>query len=333
MTPGKITTALKRLAPRLRPGGGDIHDLARLSGGASLETWAFEVGESRHGTRLILRRRETSAQASGIFTTSNPLRTEAALLDLAARQQVPIAPLVYVCEPEDGLGEAYIVTNIPGETRGRKIATDPTFARVRPLLAAQCGQILARIHAIPADAAPVAASGAYGELSRYEQIYRQMGLKRPVLELGFRKLERRIPPCIDQVVIHGDFRNGNLMVQKDRGIAAVLDWELSHLGDPAEDLGWLCVNSWRFGASDLPVGGFGDYDALLDAYAAESGRRIDLDRVLFWQAVGSLKWAVMSQMMVAAARAGEDRSLERLMIGRRTSEAELDLMMLIEILA
>ena len=333
MNPGEIATALKRLAPTLRPGGGEIRALARLSGGASLETWAFAVGEPGHETRMILRRRDDQVRDGGIFSTSNPLATEASLLNLAARQDVPVAGVIHVCESDDGLGEAYIVTAIAGETRGRKIVADETFAAARQLLAAQCGQILARIHAIPPAAAPVAVSDAATELSRYEAIYRRMNLKRPILELGFRMLSRRAPLCASPVVVHGDFRNGNLMVQRERGVAAVLDWELSHLGDPAEDLGWLCVNSWRFGAPDLPVGGFGDYETLLDAYAAESGHRIDLERVLFWQAVGSLKWAVMTQMMVAAGRAGEDGALERLMIGRRTSEAELDLIVLLESLA
>ena len=176
-------------------------------------------------------------------------------------------------------------------------------------------------------------SGARDEIDRYEAIYRQLGGGRPILELGFQALRRRAPHCPDPVLVHGDFRNGNLIVQQERGIVAVLDWELSHRGDPAEDLGWLCVNSWRFGAVGNPVGGVGDYADLLDAYEAESGRRIGLDGVRYWQAVGSLKWAVMCLMMVEAHRAGENASLERLMIGRRASEAELDLVALLEALA
>jgi aminoglycoside phosphotransferase (APT) family kinase protein len=105
----------------------------------------------------------------------------------------------------------------------------------------------------------------------------------------------------------------------------VLDWELAHVGDPAADLGWLCVNSWRFGG-DQPVGGFGSYADLLDGYTATGGAAIPLERVLYWQTLGSLKWGVMCLMMYASYASGADPSVERAMIGRRVSETEIDLM-------
>ena len=77
--------------------------------------------------------------------------------------------------------------------------------------------------------------------------------------------------------MHGDFRHGNLIIGPD-GVRAVLDWELAHLGDPMEDLGWICVNSWRFGEIDKPVGGFGTREELFAGYEA-AGRRVDPERV------------------------------------------------------
>jgi aminoglycoside phosphotransferase (APT) family kinase protein len=326
-----VAAALLRLAPQLAPGGQTVDPVARLSTGASLETWAFDVRGETGATKLILRRRDGRIGRPSTFTSSVGLGTEAALLAAAERGGVPVAHLVRACEPADGLGEALIVARIDGETRGRRIVAAARAAGTGRELAAQCGAILARIHAVPAEPAMgLAVSDARGELERYEAIYRQIGGARPILELGFQALRRRAPACPNPVLVHGDFRNGNLMVGPDGRIAAVLDWELSHRGDPAEDLGWLCVNSWRFGAADKPVGGFGDDADLLDAYEAESGRRVDPARVRYWEAVGSLKWAVMCLMMVAAHRAGEGASLERLMIGRRASEAELDLIGLLE---
>jgi aminoglycoside phosphotransferase (APT) family kinase protein len=120
---------------------------------------------------------------------------------------------------------------------------------------------------------PLATSDARGELARYEAIYRQFGAERPVFEAAFRWLEGSRPPPPAPVLVHGDFRNGNLMIHPDGGLVGVLDWELAHLGDPAEDLGWICVNSWRFGEWRKPVGGFGDYQACWTATPA-GGREI-----------------------------------------------------------
>jgi aminoglycoside phosphotransferase (APT) family kinase protein len=195
--------------------------------------------------------------------------------------------------------------------------------------------VLAAIHATPLDGLPpLATSDAASELARYEAVYRELGAQRPVFEAAFRWLEDRAPPLEQPVLVHGDFRNGNLMVAPDpspqAGLVGVLDWELAHLGDPAEDLGWICVNSWRFGAWRKPVGGFGDYQDLLDGHAAAGGPAVSLEQLLFWQALGSLKWGVMCLMMYASFASGADRSIERAMIGRRASEAEIDLVLLME---
>jgi hypothetical protein len=102
------------------------------------------------------------------------------------------------------------------------------------------------------------------------------------------------------------------------------------IGDPAEDMGWICTNSWRFGRPDRPVGGFGDYADLLAGYAAAGGRPIDLSRVRFWQMLGSLRWGVMCLTMYLSWRDGAEKSVERPMIGRRVSETEADLVVLLE---
>lgn len=296
----------------------------RLSGGASQETWAFELA---NGRRLILRKRPDGLARDPERTAG--LETEARLIQLAGAAGAPVPEVVHVCTPADGLGEAYVMGRVEGETLGRRIVRDETFAGVRPGLAYRCGEVLARIHSIPIDAAPaLPRSDALAELDKYEAIYRQSGAERPILELAFRRLRRQAPAETAAVVVHGDFRNGNLMIHPEAGLAAVLDWELAHIGDPAADLGWLCVNSWRFGG-DKPVGGFGDYADLLAGYAAGGGSPIPLERVLYWQTLGSLKWGVMCLIMYQAYASGADPSVERAMIGRRVSETEIDLMNLL----
>jgi aminoglycoside phosphotransferase (APT) family kinase protein len=272
---------------------------------------------------LILRRRAAPGD------NALPLATEAALLQLAEAASVPVPAVVRICEPEDGLGEAIIVAHVEGETLGRRIVAGEAFAAIRPALARQAGAALARIHAINLAAAPQLPNlDALATLASYEAIFRRIGACRPVLEVAFRLLEHDAPAPVPPRLVHGDFRSGNLIIDPAHGLTAVLDWELCHQGDPAEDLGWLCVNSWRFGAVDKPVGGFGVLADLLAGYSEAGGSPPPLERIRYWQMLGSLKWAVMCLMMFETHATGADPSLERAAIGRRVSECEADLLAL-----
>lgn len=318
-----LETALNAIAPQL--GGKSITGLRRLSGGASQETWAFALDTGRP---LILRRKP--AGAGSPTGNANPLATEAAVIKAAAKLGAAVPEVLYVSDPGTDIGEAYVMVAVEGETLGKRIAQGEAFAAVRPQLARQCGEALAKIHAVPVEGLPdLAHSSALEELDKYETVYRTLGAKRPILEAAFRYLRERAPKLDRAVLLHGDFRNGNIMFHPEAGLAAVLDWELVHIGDPAEDMGWVCTASWRFGGAK-PVGGFGDYQDMLDGYEAAGGTPIALDRVLYWQMLGSLKWGVMCEGMYASYANGSDTSVERPMIGRRTSECEIDLMALLE---
>lgn len=318
-----LESALNAIAPQL--GGDSITGLRRLSGGASQETWAFSLDT---GQALILRRKPQGA----VSTTGNvnPLATEAAVIKAAEKLGAAVPQVLYVSDPGTDIGEAYVMVAVEGETLGKRIAQGEAFAAVRPQLARQCGEALAKIHAVPLEGLPdMAHSTALEELEKYETVYRNLGAKRPILEAAFRYLKARAPKVDKPVLLHGDFRNGNIMFHPEAGVAAILDWELVHIGDPAEDMGWVCTASWRFGGTK-PVGGFGDYQDMLDGYEAAGGTPISLDRVLYWQMLGSLKWGVMCEGMYASYANGSDTSVERPMIGRRTSECEIDLMALLE---
>jgi aminoglycoside phosphotransferase (APT) family kinase protein len=324
-----VPEALSRLAVRLAGKGARAVDAQRLTGGASMETWAFAVEGPKGRDELILRRRTAAFDPEGSRSTS--LAAEAALIAAARAKGAPAPPLVHLCDAADGLGEAHVTRRIAGETLGRRINTDPKFDAIRGDLARQCGEVLAKIHSVaPPKAANLKSADAAVELDRYEEVYRASGAERPVLELGFRYLRERLPEPRPAVLLHGDFRNGNLIIDPQKGLAAVLDWELSHIGDPAEDLGWICVNSWRFGRPDRPVGGFGQYADLLAGYQAAGGEPIPLERVRFWQALGSLKWGVMCLTMYMSWATGGSASVERPMIGRRVSETEIDLVGILE---
>lgn len=321
----KVETAIRRHLP----GTQSVSELKRLSGGASQESWSLDVRQEQdERLELVLRR-----APGGIGTKREggiPLETEAQVLDLAARAGVPVPPVRFVLAPEDGLGSGYVMDRIAGETIARKILRDAEFAEARKVLASQCGAALARVHAIPPEQAPkeLPELSIGGSLDHWRAVYEGFGDPHPVFEFAFRWLEDHRPEEAPLRVVHGDFRNGNLMVGPD-GLRAVLDWEMPHFGDPAEDMAWICVPSWRFGEVDRPVGGFGDYQDLFDGYESAGGAKVDPERVRFWEIFGTLKWGLMCKMICAPHMEGIDRSVERAAVGRRPSETEIDLLMML----
>ncbi len=306
----------------------DITNLARLSGGASQEMWSFTATLEDGPAELIVRRIPGGGDEE-LSATSIPKAHEAALLRAAHEGGVPVPKVICVFSPEDGLGPGYVMNRLEGETIARKILRDEAFAQARTVLADQCGAAMARIHAVPAEGLPdLARQDARAQLGALRDLYDTFDDPHPVFELAFRFLDDNAPDIAAPCLVHGDFRNGNIMVN-EAGLVAVLDWELSHFGDPMEDLGWICVNSWRFGQLDNPVGGFGSYEDLFAGYERESGHSVDPKRVHYWEVFGTLRWGVICQIQTFAHLSGAYRSVERAAIGRRASEAELDLLTLI----
>ncbi len=317
MTVEEIAAALAGLAPRLAAGATGIAGLTLLTGGASMQTWAFDATGPDGATALILRRRG-QAVASGEQLC---LGAEAALIRAAGAAGAPVPGVVLVSDVDEALGEAIVVGRLAGETLGQRIVRSPAFAPARSLLPAQCGAALAAIHAIPpGTVAGLPARNAAETLAFYQRAWVRDPLPRATIAAAFRRLAGTVPAPVTPRLLHGDFRTGNLMVDPDRGLVGVLDWELAHLGDPAEDIGWLTVNSWRFGGAG-EAGGFGGLDPLFAAYSAAGGAPVSAQRVRWWGAMGSLKWAVMTRTMYLAGGGG----VERAVIGRRLSECEADL--------
>ncbi len=328
MSQPDFAPALERAITRAIAGIASITDLKRLSGGASQETWSFDGTGTSGATRLILRRAPYGKTVQRT-ATAVPLATEAKVIRLAEKAGVPVPPVPYVLQDTDDLGPGYIMGRIEGETIARKILRDAEFAEARPKLARQCGRILAKIHAIDkAHVSDLTVVPPRAQFDQYRSIYDTYDYPHPVFEVAFKWLEQRLPATPELTLVHGDFRHGNLMIGPD-GVRAVLDWELTHIGDPAEDLGWICVNSWRFGETHKVVGGFGDVDDLLSGYAEAGGKGMTAERVKFWEMFGTLKWGIMCMTMYQAFAGGSDRSVERAAIGRRSSETEIDLVNLL----
>jgi aminoglycoside phosphotransferase (APT) family kinase protein len=322
-----IEQELSRCVASFYPGATGVSGAAKLSGGASQETWSFDIVHAGGSLGAILRRSPKGYDAAP--TRAAGLDAEARLMKLAHEAGLPSPRVMHVLKPEDDLGIGFIMARVDGETIARKILRDEQFAKARPMLARQLGKIAAGIHSLPrAELPELREMSATKEIGQLEGEYRGFNWPRPVFELAMRWLRDHDPgPSREVTLVHGDFRHGNLIIDPD-GVRAVLDWELAHLGDPMEDLGWICVNSWRFGEIDKPVGGFGSREELFAGYE-EGGRKADPARVNFWEVMGTLRWGVMCCGMMQRFRAGPDHSMERAMIGRRSSETEIDLLRLL----
>jgi aminoglycoside phosphotransferase (APT) family kinase protein len=307
-------------------GAGSVEGLRRLSGGASRETWSFDlVGAGGSRTGLVLRR------DPGEHTGESDRSTEYLLVQAAGAAGVAVPRVRVLLRDADGLGRGFIMDRVEGETIPRKILRDDAYADARPRLARQCGEIAARIHDIDPTALPeLPHLGAAEQLDQYRSLLDVFGEPHPAFELGLRWLTDRLPPPpTEPRLVHGDFRNGNFIVGPE-GIRAVLDWELAHVGDPVEDLGWLCVKSWRFGVADNLVGGFGAVSDLLAAYEAAGGRSVDEDTLRFWVGLGTLKWGVICEGQAFTHLNGLVRSVELATLGRRVAETEWDLLDIID---
>jgi aminoglycoside phosphotransferase (APT) family kinase protein len=296
-----------------------VESLRSLPGGASRELWAVHVDITGQGTTHLVLRRDPPAEPR-----PDEIAQEANAIRAAGAHGVPVPKVIDWSSDPAVLDAPYLLmTFVNGETIARRILRDEHFAHARPVLTGQLGRAAAAIHKVPASSVP--AIPERDALAALRDRYEATGVRRAVLELAFQWLEANRPPKPPQpTLVHGDYRLGNVIVD-DRGLAAVLDWELTHLGDPMEDLGYLSIRAWRFGGPK-PVAGIGDFHELFAAYADESGIWPDPDVVHWWQVEGTLFWGVICLYQANRHLTGTTRSVEFAAIGRRVAEQEFDLL-------
>lgn len=318
MPGGRDEELARRIEGLLHANGlaGHVEGLHRLSGGASRETWALDlVGPARRA--LILQRVRSGTVSGGPGMTG-----EAALMRAAGDLGVPV-PTVVADDPGEALGAPCMVTErLEGETIARKLLRDDEWATARARLVPQAAAALAAIHRIDPAVAPELKGG--DQLEQLQQMLDGFDQPLPAFELAVRWLAANRPPSPRTTVVHGDFRLGNLFVDHE-GLAGVLDWELAHLGDPVEDLGWYCVRAWRFG-SPLPAGGMGTREELLEAYAAAGGGTVEPETLRWWELLGTVKWGLICVLQAQVHLSGASRSVELATIGRRVCENEWDVL-------
>ncbi len=310
----------------LQPVIGDvsIENLSTLTGGASRTTWAFDaVGD---GTRqaLILRTGPPDDVHAG-------MELEARVQQRAAAAGAPVPHILAADNSPAALGNPYLICNaIGGETIVRRIhrtldRADGDAGRDR--LLRQCAQALAAIHRADPDGVGLTQAD---QLAEWRDRLDEMGDTTATFEWAFRWLAAHRPPPTPPRLVHGDFRMGNLIVDES-GLAAVLDWELVHIGEVYEDLAWFCIRAWRFGAPEaLGAGGLGSVENFLSAYEEAAGTALDRDAFRWWLTVATLRWGVICRFQAERHLSGQTPSVELAAIGRRVSETEWDVLDLLE---
>ncbi len=319
MTDPAFSEKIARLCQRSLGSTGMVENLERLTGGANMESWGFLWG----GNGYVLR---CSPSAEFMVGRSYDHPTEARIVQTAFEAGVKAPEVVAVITDEDDLGSGYVMRRAIGDVRPDLLLTKPA-----PNLLNSIAEQLALIHAIPAESLPTELKVAQARelLDDLETRFDIYGGDRPVFALALHWLNQNMPEAVAPVFLHGDFRIGNLMADSG-GLTAVLDWEICHLGDRHQDLAYGCINSWRFGHIDRPAFGCGQFEELLSAYERHSGVKVDLNRFRFWLVYSTCWWGLACLQMAHIWRSGADTGLERAVIGRRASETEVDLLMLLE---
>ena len=290
-----------------------VMSMQLLAGGASKEAWAVDAD----GSRLLVRRALGGVIHEATLSLQQEFQVLQAAYDAGVRVPRPIAYL-----GELGGREAFAMERVEGETIGRRIVRDPPAG-----LAVELAEELAKIHAIPAERLPFLRSGDV--LERFEHELDLVGEPHPAIEYGLWWLREHRPEPLPDVVSHGDFRIGNVVVSR-RGLESLLDWEFAHLSDPREDLAWPIVRAWRFGADGRKLGGVGELEPYLARYAELTGREAGAQELDWWEVLGNVKWAVGCLNQCRRHLSGLDRSVEYAVLGRMAAEMEYELLHLIE---
>ena len=295
-----------------------VSSMELAAGGNSRESWIADVRIGSEALKLVLR-----CDPDG-WIRPTEMRREINGLRFAERAGVA-APRVIICSDELDLGRPFVVVNyVAGTAIARRIMRSAEFVDARRNFARECAGILGRIH----SSTSVALSWDHRDPITYAEEHRSEALyPSPTLEGAFAWLVRNRPPTPNaQAPVHGDFRLGNLIIASS-GITAVLDWETCHLGDPDEDLGYLCARVWRYG-SQLPVGGLGKLEELLQAYEEAAARKVNPERLRWWMVYADTVWGMVCNHR-RPARAASD-AMESGAMARNVCRQEYNVLLELE---
>ncbi len=299
---------------------GKVSNLEPLTGGASKEIWKFEVSNAKQSAKMILRR-GSGIEGPLAIKTADEARIQKEVIKVGA----PVPIILAVSKNDEELGDSYIMHFVEGESIARKILRDKEYKKALPILAYQCGEAIAKIHNVDINNFSfLPKKPAEDQLEDLYSTYQSFEQPSPVFEYAYLWLKEQDFGNFQESLVHGDFRLGNIIVNAE-GLQSIIDWELAHIGNPLQDLGWVCGNSWRFGKNDKVVGGFGEIEDLLEGYNSISKLKVDKEMVKCWQVFGTFRWGVICLIQAYAHLNGTINSIEKAAIGRRVSETEIDI--------
>jgi aminoglycoside phosphotransferase (APT) family kinase protein len=305
-----------------------------MAGGASRDMWLIDAEIDGAAERLVLRRDTATVMYDHALTRAQEFR----LMQFAHEQGVRVARPRWCCtDPEVLDSPFFLMDYVPGVAIGRKIVQAPELASARAALPEQLAEQLARIHRLDPAAGgidflprpPQRMSPVQEVLDQTYALLDALDITNPAFEFALRWAARHAPAANGLTLVHGDFRVGNLIVDAD-GLAAVADWEFAHLGDPDEELGYLCMRDWRFGVGQLRMGGLSDRELFLQAYERHSGRTVNREAVDYWEFIGNLRWGAICLAQANRHLSGQDQSVEYASLGRRSAEMQYEMLRLIE---
>ncbi len=300
-----------------------IKNLVPLTGGASADVNRIIFEDNKE---FIVRRSIVKDKA----VMAIPKKMEAKIQKIVKEYGAPVPEIIMEFSEGAEIGEGYVMQSVGGETIPRKILRDDGYKNIRNKLPYEIGKSLAQIHITKLEKLQDLEKITFSEsLEKLFIIYESFEQPQPVFDLAFKWLENQKILDYEEVLVHGDYRFGNFIVSEKK-LESIIDWELAHIGNPMEDLGWLCVRSWRFGNVNKRAAGLGDVDELIAGYEANSKIKIDKSQLDTWQLYGSLKWGIICMVQTFAHLSGAVKSLEKAAIGRRVSETEFDLMNMIK---
>ena len=269
----------------------------------------------------MILRRGSGIEGPLAIKTADEARIQKEVIKVGA----PVPIILAVSKNEEELGDSYIMHFVEGESIARKILRDKEYKKALPILAYQCGEAIAKIHNVDINNFSfLPKKPAEDQLEDLYSTYQSFEQPSPVFEYAYLWLKEQDFSNFQESLVHGDFRLGNIIVNAE-GLQSIIDWELAHIGNPLQDLGWVCGNSWRFGKNDKVVGGFGELEDLLEGYNSVSKLKVNKEMVKCWQVFGTFRWGVICLIQAYAHLNGTINSIEKAAIGRRVSETEIDI--------